>query len=69
MQPIWLREGEMKETVSITFRMERSLLRYLRVRAAHNDRSINKEFVSILRNVAETEKASDQPGSTSDASE
>lgn len=48
----------MAETASITFRMDRSLLRYLRVRAAHNDRSINKEFVSILRNIAETEKAS-----------
>ncbi|MBE7729424.1 Arc family DNA-binding protein [Komagataeibacter sp. FXV3] len=59
MKPIWLREGEMTETVSITFRMERSLLHYLRARAAKNDRSINKEFLSIVRNLAETEKASD----------
>ena len=58
----------MTETVSITFRMERSLLRYLRVRAAHNDRSVNKEFINILRNIAETEKAPDQPASISDAS-
>ncbi len=58
----------MTETVSITFRMDRSLLRYLRVRAAKNDRSINKEFLSIVRNLAEMEKASDQPGSNSDAS-
>ncbi|MCE2564170.1 Arc family DNA-binding protein [Komagataeibacter sp. FNDCF1] len=59
----------MTETASITFRMERTLLHYLRGRAAKNDRSINKEFLSIVRTLAETEKASDQPGSTSDASE
>ncbi|MCE2579598.1 hypothetical protein LDL36_14065 [Komagataeibacter sp. FNDCR1] len=59
----------MTEIASITFRIDRSLLHYLRVRAAHNDRSINKEFVSILRNIAETEKASGQPGSNPDASQ
>ena len=55
-------EGYMTETANITFRMDKSLLRYFRVRAAHNDRSINKEVVSILRDIAETEKEK-APGS------
>ncbi|WP_408742405.1 FitA-like ribbon-helix-helix domain-containing protein [Acetobacter musti] len=49
--------------------MDRDLLRALRIRAAKNERSANKECVAILREVLKTEKASDQPGSNSDASQ
>ncbi|NHN85811.1 Arc family DNA-binding protein [Acetobacter musti] len=59
----------MKETQCINFRMDRDLLRALRIRAAKNERSANKECVAILREVLKTEKASDQPGSNSDASQ
>ncbi|MFC0500052.1 FitA-like ribbon-helix-helix domain-containing protein [Asaia krungthepensis] len=59
----------MADTASLTIRVDRALLRALKVRAAQNDRSANGELTSILRNILQTEKASDQPGSNSDASE
>jgi len=59
----------MADTASLTIRVDRALLRALKVRAAKNDRSANGELTSILRNILQTEKASDQPGSNSDASE
>ncbi|WP_408734839.1 MULTISPECIES: FitA-like ribbon-helix-helix domain-containing protein [Asaia] len=58
----------MADTASLTIRVDRALLRALKVRAAQNDRSANGELTSILRNILQTEKASDQPGSNSDAS-
>lgn len=46
----------MKDTKSITFRFDRSVLRALRIRAARNDRSANGEISAILREVLKTEK-------------
>jgi len=47
----------MKDTKSITFRFERSMLSALKIRAAKNDRSTNGEISAILREVLEKEKA------------
>lgn len=55
------------ETQNITFRIERPLVEFLRRRAEMNDRTLNGEIRSILRNL-ETEKAS-VPASNPDASE
>lgn len=47
----------MEEKRSITFRLDASLIRALRIRGAMNDRSANGELSAILKNVLETEKA------------
>ncbi|MBS1066689.1 FitA-like ribbon-helix-helix domain-containing protein [Gluconobacter kondonii] len=47
----------MRETTSLTIRVDRDLLRDLKVRAVMNDRSANGELTAILREVLKTEKA------------
>lgn len=54
-------------TQNITFRIEKPLVEFLRRRAEMNDRTLNGEIRSILRNL-ETEKAS-VPASNPDASD
>lgn len=46
----------MKEIVSITVRMEKDFLRSLKVSAAMNDRSANREIIRLLRKAVEAEK-------------
>lgn len=59
----------MKEIASLSFRLDRRLISFLRKRAARNNRSMNGEFSAILRELAETEKASGPAvGSSPDAS-
>jgi|GEM_PF-1937583 len=48
----------MQETGSITIRMEKTLLRSLKVSAVMNDRSANKEIVRLLRKALAEEKES-----------
>ncbi len=59
----------MEEKRSITFRLDASLIRALKIRGAMNDRSANGELSTILKNVLETEKAPEpRLGNRSDAS-
>ncbi|WP_438381466.1 FitA-like ribbon-helix-helix domain-containing protein [Asaia sp. BMEF1] len=54
----------MTDTASLTIRVDRALLRALKVRAVMNDRSSNKEITAILRDVLKTKKTEEaQPGS------
>lgn len=56
----------MTDTASLTIRVDRALLRALKVRAVMNDRSSNKEITAILRDVLKTEKTEEaQLGGTS----
>lgn len=47
----------MEDKRSITFRLDASLIRALKIRGAMNDRSANGELSTILKNVLEKEKA------------
>lgn len=70
LQPEWLLiDGMMKDTASLTIRVDRDLLRALKVRAIMNDRSANGELSAILKEVLNTKKAPDPAlESKSDAS-
>ncbi|OUI83462.1 hypothetical protein HK22_08405 [Gluconobacter sp. DsW_056] len=46
----------MKEITTLTMRIDRDLLRALKIRAVMNDRSANGELTVILRKVLKTEK-------------
>jgi len=60
----------MPDKQTITFRLDRSLIRALRVQGAYNDRSINGELSAVLREVFGNEKAPDHAlESKSDASQ
>ncbi|MXV58354.1 MULTISPECIES: Arc family DNA-binding protein [unclassified Saccharibacter] len=60
----------MNDTVAMSFRMPREVLRYLKVRAAKNDRSANKELTALLRNLQKKEAEESQlGGKNSSASE
>ncbi|MBF0865604.1 MAG: Arc family DNA-binding protein [Gluconobacter potus] len=55
-------------TSTITFRMDEATRQYLEDRARRHDRSMNKEFSAIMRELREKEKAPDPAvGSKSDA--
>ncbi|GBR55776.1 hypothetical protein AA18889_0312 [Acetobacter senegalensis DSM 18889] len=59
----------MKDTATLTLRVKRHLLDYVKERAAKNDRSMNGEISAILRELVETKKASGNAGKlTPDAS-
>lgn len=59
----------MKDTTSITFRLERSIIRALKIRGVMNDRSANGEISAILREVLKTNEAPGPAvGSSPDAS-
>ena len=72
MQPNWLfYEEAMRETATLTIRVDRDLLRALKVRAIMNDRSANGELSAILKEVLKTEKTEeakfgDTPSSVSE---
>lgn len=59
----------MNNIASVSIRMDRELLRALKVRAAMNDRSANGEFIAILREALKTEKAPGSRQASPDASE
>ncbi|AQS88190.1 hypothetical protein A0U93_09820 [Neoasaia chiangmaiensis] len=48
----------MKDTTSITFRLERSIIRALKIRGVMNDRSANGEISAILREILKPETTS-----------
>jgi len=58
----------MKDTASITFRLERSMIRALKIRGVMHDRSANGELSAILRDVLKMKEASGALGSQPDAS-
>lgn len=59
----------MEDKRSITFRLDASLIRALKIRGAMNDRSANGEISAILKNTLETKKAPEpRLGNRSDAS-
>ncbi|MBR0560040.1 hypothetical protein [Neokomagataea anthophila] len=59
-----------KKTSSITIRMDSPILHALKMRAALNERSANREIVSILKAFLNNEKAPEpRLGNRSDASE
>lgn len=48
----------MEQKTSITFRIEPALRNYLRERAHRHNRSINREFISIVGEIMKSEEAS-----------
>ncbi|GBD55942.1 Arc family DNA binding domain-containing protein [Gluconobacter wancherniae] len=61
----------MKQTSSLTLRIDSDLLRALKIRAIMNDRSANGELSAILKEVLKTKKTEEAmlAGQTSSVSE
>lgn len=58
----------MKSTATLTLRLDRNLLDYIRERASRHDRSMNGEVLAVFREMEAKEKASGQSPNRPDAS-